>query len=162
MRRHAYLWALLVASSSAVIIASVQYSGATRSAHHSIGRSRSAGAAAFSLVMPAAFTPNAGQYDPSVRFAARGAHQAVFATDRGVTLAVTSQTRGLALRLTFVGASPTLRVEPAKPAQTRINYFSGRDPAAWRSNLPTFGEIRYRDVWPGVDAAVAVQPDRLK
>src|SRR5437762_2523505 len=90
-----------------------------------------------------------------VRFVARGTRQAVFATDDGVRLAFEpSANRRLALALTFAGASPALRAEAAAPDAARVNYFSGGDPSRWRTNIPTFHEIQYRNVWRGVDASI--------
>src|SRR5207248_1268065 len=31
------------------------------------------------------------------------------------------------------------------------NFFLGDDPAAWRVDVPTFGAVRYPDLYPGVD-----------
>ncbi len=31
------------------------------------------------------------------------------------------------------------------------NYFIGRDPAQWHSNVPTYAEVKYAGVYPGVD-----------
>lgn len=33
------------------------------------------------------------------------------------------------------------------------NYILGRDPSKWRSGLAHYGQVRYRDVYPGVDLA---------
>ncbi|PYR59427.1 MAG: hypothetical protein DMF91_14840 [Acidobacteria bacterium] len=118
--------------------------------------------AASPVRIPAVFVANAGQFDRGVRFYSRGARHAVFATDDGVTLALGSQTRGLALRLTFVSGSPGTRVEAGQPDQARVNYFLGRDPSTWRSNVATFREVLYRNAWSGIDMSAAVQPDRLK
>ena len=34
------------------------------------------------------------------------------------------------------------------------NYFLGDDPSKWRTNVPGFAEVIYRDVWPGIDLRV--------
>ena len=33
----------------------------------------------------------------------------------------------------------------------RVNYFLGNDPTKWRTSIPTYARVRYREVWPGVD-----------
>jgi len=55
----------------------------------------------------------------------------------------------LAIDLLGAAANPTIVGEEA--LRTRINYFIGRDPTKWRRNVPTYGKIRYRNVYPGID-----------
>jgi len=33
----------------------------------------------------------------------------------------------------------------------KTNYFIGNDPKKWRTNVPTYAQVRYHDVYPGVD-----------
>jgi hypothetical protein len=33
----------------------------------------------------------------------------------------------------------------------RSNYFIGSDPRLWRSNVPNYARVRYRDIYPGID-----------
>ncbi len=39
----------------------------------------------------------------------------------------------------------------ARELSGKVNYFLGNDPAKWRTNLPTFAEVRYPNVYPGID-----------
>ncbi|MBI5635246.1 MAG: SBBP repeat-containing protein, partial [Nitrospirae bacterium] len=32
-----------------------------------------------------------------------------------------------------------------------VNYFIGKDPSKWRTDVPTFGEVYYKDVYAGID-----------
>ena len=58
--------------------------------------------------------------------------------------------RGVAVRMTFTGASePALVVEDSLPG--RHHYFLGNDASSWRSDVPLYASVRYRDVHPGVD-----------
>ena len=34
----------------------------------------------------------------------------------------------------------------------RTSYFVGNDPSEWRTNVVSYAKVRYREVWPGVDA----------
>jgi hypothetical protein len=43
------------------------------------------------------------------------------------------------------------QVEPEGVAPTRLNYFIGRDPSGWRTNVTAYQQVRYRDVYPGID-----------
>src|ERR671918_601632 len=116
--------------------------------------------------LPLAFVPNAGQTDDLVRFSAQtvGAQfhftetEAVFAFDK----VTTDQDRGLALRLGFLGASPETRIEGQGLLTGKVNYLIGNDPSKWHTNLPTYGHVVYRDLWPGVDMVFRGNASRLK
>jgi len=114
-------------------------------------------------VRPSAFfVVNAGQEDARVRFTARGARHAIFATDRGITLALApSDSQRIGIRLALVAATPR-RIEPSQPDDTRIHFLTGRDSRNWKRNLVAYREVVYRDAWPGIDAAVGVGPGRMK
>ncbi len=56
-----------------------------------------------------------------------------------------------ALKLTFPGSNPDVRIEPYQPLPTTVSYFIGNDPTQWRSAAPVWGGVRYVDLYPGVD-----------
>ena len=43
------------------------------------------------------------------------------------------------------------QAEPEGVAPTRLNYFIGRDPSGWRTNVTAYQQVRYREVYPGID-----------
>jgi sugar lactone lactonase YvrE len=51
----------------------------------------------------------------------------------------------------MVGANPKPRVAGLEELAGKSNYFYGSDPTKWRTKVPTFARVRYRDVYPGVD-----------
>ena len=51
----------------------------------------------------------------------------------------------------LMGAAPHPAIVGEEALRTKVNYFIGRDPAKWRRNVPTYGRIRYRNVYPGID-----------
>jgi hypothetical protein len=116
--------------------------------------------------LPLSFVPNAGQSDARVRFSAQavGARfyftetEAVFAFDK----VTPDQDRGVALRLGFLGASPETRIEGQEPLAGKVNYLIGNDPDEWHTQLPTYGQVAYRDLWPGVDMVFRGDASRLK
>src|SRR5262249_24115805 len=72
--------------------------------------------------------------------------------------AVPERTRYLAktrdtavLRMKFVGTSETVRIVGLDESPSKSNYLLGNDPKRWRKNVPTFGKVRYRDIYPGID-----------
>jgi hypothetical protein len=55
------------------------------------------------------------------------------------------------VRMKLAGASPAPRVQGLDQLAASINYFTGPDPAKWRSNIPTYSRVRYAEVYPGID-----------
>ena len=66
------------------------------------------------------------------------------------------------LGLRFVGADPAARIDSGPLLPGRVNYLLGADPAAWQTDLPTYGLIRYTALYPGVDLSYAGTEGRLK
>lgn len=59
--------------------------------------------------------------------------------------------RAGSISIRFVGAAANPQYVGENPLSTKVNYFIGRDPSKWRRNIPTFGKVRYRNVYPGID-----------
>ena len=55
------------------------------------------------------------------------------------------------LRMGLAGARSRVQVAGEEPLPGTINYFLGNDPAKWRSGIPTYAQVRYSRVYPGVD-----------
>jgi hypothetical protein len=51
----------------------------------------------------------------------------------------------------LVAANPNPRVAGQAELPGKVNYFIGNDPDKWRTNIPTYAKVKYRDVYPGVD-----------
>ena len=56
-----------------------------------------------------------------------------------------------ALKLTFPGSNPDVRIEPFNPLTTTVSYFLGNDPGQWYPAVQVYGGVRYTDLYPGVD-----------
>ena len=105
-----------------------------------------ASAAAALSALPTAFEP--------VRrgFLARGAGYDVFLDDRGATVALLhgASRRATLLRSTLSGGR---RVAPRSESRLPgvVNRAIGPR-STWRSQIPTYARVRYRSVYPGIDA----------
>ena len=55
------------------------------------------------------------------------------------------------VRLRLVDANPRAEVEGADELPGKANYFIGNDPKKWRTNVPTYARVRYKNVYPGID-----------
>jgi hypothetical protein len=128
------------------------------------------------MARPLAFEPNLGQTAPEVKCLARGPGYELFLTKNELVVAIDSTDpkspgvqRGARLqtmsrdrfarprfnrevvRLKLTGTSKSF--EPAQQMAERVNYFIGSDPSKWRTNIPTYGRVVERGVWPGIDVA---------
>lgn len=105
-----------------------------------------------------AFVENRGQWSSPIRYTARGTgfHLALTARDAVFTLerrAPAGQTpvAPRTVRLALEGAQEAADVRGLEPLHARTNYFLGSDPDRWRGNVLSFGRVRYRGVYPGID-----------
>jgi hypothetical protein len=101
--------------------------------------------------VPLAFVPNAGQTDPRVHFSAHAAGASFFFTRREAVFSFATGKKRVVLRLAFLGANRAVTIEGRGRGPARVNYFLGKDSRRWRTNLRTYDEVVYRDLWPGVD-----------
>ena len=117
---------------------------------------------------PMLFEPNRGQADARVRYLARGPGQTLLLADREATLVLArpapaakpedrlrrprpDAVEALALRIAFAGARPQVAISGRAPTRTVINHNVGADRSKWLPGLPTYEEVAYRGLYPGVD-----------
>jgi hypothetical protein len=99
------------------------------------------------LRAPLSFEANAGQGPAGYAFLHRG-------PDAKLLLGASEsrmQFQGGALDVKLAGANPAAVIEGLEPASGRVNYFLGNEPAHWRSGVGTFGRVRCKAVYPGID-----------
>jgi hypothetical protein len=109
--------------------------------------------------LPLSFIPNTGQTDATVRYYAQGDRFGLYFTANEVVLSFTKGKRELAIRLVPLGASPTSTLEARHPGPGTVNFFLE---SKHHTNLPTYREIVYRQVWPGIDLIFRGQGGKLK
>ena len=73
-----------------------------------------------------------------------------------------SPIRRMNLALEFVGANPHVQVEGQHEAIGKVNCFIGNDPTKWVTDLSTYHEVVYRELWPGIDLLFTEKNGRLK
>jgi hypothetical protein len=107
--------------------------------------------------LPISFEENNGQIDSDVRFLAHAGKSAIYFTPSEAVLALYSRDSQKkpavsALRMQWIGANAHPEMVAEHPLPGRMNYLIGSDPAYWHTDLPTYEKVRYRDLFPGVDA----------
>jgi hypothetical protein len=103
--------------------------------------------------------------DEQVKYLARGQGYTLFLTPRAAVLGLRNAGTGkptdwLHLVLQGATAAPAITGEKQLPGQS--HYFVGKDPAQWRTNIPTFARVRYQQVYPGVDLIYYGRQGRLE
>ncbi len=124
------------------------------------------------------FIKNVGQFREPVLFRTWGGINTAFFTENGIWFTVLEPSpetyeerfeesagpparlsrarhrRGVALKISFVGANPHPRIEPFNPLGISVNYLLGNDPAKWHTDVPVYGGLRYMDLYPGIDLEI--------
>jgi hypothetical protein len=120
--------------------------------------------------LPLHFEANRGQTHEDVRFLSRGPGYTLYLTAVEAVLVLTTNADGRAdlrssqaqrdapasaksavLRMSIVGAAPKPLVSGLDELPGKANYFIGNDRAKWRTSVPTYAKVHYRDVYPGID-----------
>src|SRR2546426_285047 len=133
------------------------------------------------LRQPLSFEPNQGQADSRVKFISRGRGYTLFLTSTDAVLSLRKPKslrdlggpqrsanpqvlessdgsemhdalpRGVAVRMHLACSSSASKISPLDELPGKSNYFVGRDPLKWHTNVPTFGRVHYQNVYRGVD-----------
>jgi Beta-propeller repeat len=121
--------------------------------------------------LPLAFEVNQGQVDKEVKFLSRGSGYSLSLTSTGAVLQFVipkkrmpisaSKSSGQPLKITnrhwstlhfkLVGASSAPQIDGLDPLPGKSNYLTTNDLAKWRTNIPNYSKVRYKDVYPGID-----------
>jgi len=78
------------------------------------------------------------------------------------TIAVNEQSRVKILQMKLIGADAKVKGDARDQLPGKRNYFLGNDPAKWRVNVPTYGKVRYDEVYPGISLVYYGREGRLE
>jgi len=67
-----------------------------------------------------------------------------------------------AYRVSFEGAAKDPKIQASKEQSWYYNYFLGKDPSRWHSNIHPAMALDYKELYPGIDMHVASQSGNLK
>lgn len=118
---------------------------------------------------PVFFVPNQGQTADRVSFYIKGADKTVYFSPEGVTFALNypagpegqKEFKRWTVKMDFIGARKDVKPEGMEKTGASISYFRGK-PEEWKTGLPAYSRIIYRDLWPGIDLAYKGEMDKLK
>ena len=105
--------------------------------------------------IPLSFVANFGQADKTVKFVSRGSGYSLALAPTSFTLAVASQRNksndASLVQATLLGGNAAAKISGFEKLLTTTNYFIGRDPRQWKTNVPNYAKVKYSGVYPGVD-----------
>ncbi len=112
--------------------------------------------------MPVVFEPNRGQANPQAQWIATGDSfqaridaESLVLNDRNRPTNAHVDARAAdadsALRLHFLGAETHAQSVGITPLSGKSNYYLGNRQDSWHLGIPTFGGVRYRGIYPGID-----------
>ena len=136
--------------------------------------------------LPFSFEKNQGQTDEKVGFLSRGGRYTLFLTPDEAVLALSSplgneslddrhndssqvsrpekqkMAKGAVIRMKLSGANTAPVISGQDRLQGTSNYFIGNDPSKWRTHIPKYEKVRYREVYPGIDLVFYGNQRRLE
>ncbi len=126
--------------------------------------------------LPLLFIENKGQLDPKVRFYVKTSAQTLYFTDEGIVFdllrgqedAAANRSPGaekghqaregkrerLVFNLRFENARKGVLIEGLERQTGEVNYFVGNDKSKWKTRIPTYKGIVYKDVYRRIDLKV--------
>ena len=121
--------------------------------------------------LPISFEANHGQTDKRVKFVARGSGYGLYLSGNEAVLALhapqsketPSGTDPLAkshplpsvktdiVRMQLRNANPAAQPVGIDALPGTANYFVGKDPSQWHTDIPTYSRVKFSAVYPGID-----------
>jgi len=106
--------------------------------------------------LPLFFFPNTGQADSSVQYIVQTPDlSARFRRDSAIFQVHQEHTT-----VRFVGANPGVSIAGLDVLPAKINFFLGN--SGWKTDVPSYGKIVYRGLYPGIDMTYGGTGRRLK
>ncbi len=116
----------------------------------------------------ATFIPNQGQWQGTFDYKTKLSNGAVFFDRSGFysllvsgpgnhthglhqQQSVPQEQKAINIRMDWVGAQ-TEKIIAENKTSYYCNYIIGKSPSAWRSNVPVFTQLIYKNLYPGIDA----------
>lgn len=122
-----------------------------------------------SVASASGFIPNRGQFDPQVLYQAQIPGFDLYLLRDGMVLRILPQQTSLptsaaahSVRLRWMETAGPSLIEPTHALPTRYHFLRGADPAGWHRAVPSFAELLYRELRPGLDVRFTLERDALR
>lgn len=120
--------------------------------------------------LPMAFEANAGQTDARVDFFSQGSGYRLFLTSGQAAVMVNRWQQSnspsaaghktkspprpagvVSLQMEILGADPTIKGQGVEKLPGRRNYLIGKSPEKWKTDIPTYAKVQYKNIYKGID-----------
>jgi len=113
--------------------------------------------------LPISFIQNDGQLDDRVEYYTQAAEQTLYFTNDGIVFNFViyqddeeqdltgSQAESLVFNINFPGSNEEPTIEAIDKDEAIVNYLIGDDPDDWYTNIPTYKQLEYGKIYPGID-----------
>ncbi len=115
--------------------------------------------------LPLSFEENRGQTDPQVKFLARGSDYSLFLTPTEAVLKLrdaSPHSHFSAIGIGLKDSNPTPEIAGIDELPGKSSYYIGRDAKKWHADIPTFGGVRLRNIYPGINLVYRGGQGRLE
>src|SRR5206468_7777201 len=69
------------------------------------------------------------------------------------SLKSTDSTSSAEFKIRFAGGKDNATSKPGEALPAKVSIYSGSDPKQWIMNIPTYAEVQYAEVYPGIGIA---------
>jgi len=117
--------------------------------------------------LPLAFIENRGQVNKEVAYYLKGRQGTIYFTHKGIVYDLISaspapskkqplppERKRLSFTITPIGASKDHTLIATERLPGKIHYLIGNDPTKWKTQIPIYKEIIYKDLYTGIDLKI--------
>jgi len=117
--------------------------------------------------IPLSFIQNTGQLNRMVRYYLKGGRGNIYFTKGGIAYNLLSgdappssnksrlnNLKRLSFTLRPMGANKNVRLLSLNKLPGKVNYFTGNNPKNWHTDIPTYKEIVYKNIYNGIDMKI--------
>src|SRR5450432_2250771 len=102
--------------------------------------------------LPLRFERNTGQADSKVFFVTRSRTGLAALMADGVAFRLSGVSGDTTVKMTLKGSrNPDMMPDGEGQLQGKVNYLISNNPSRWHTDVPTWSQVRYRNVYPGID-----------
>lgn len=105
--------------------------------------------------IPMSFETNHGQTNPQVKFLARSNNYTLFLTPNETVLKLQQyanpEKKPAVVRMKLDGANQHPEIMGVNKLPGKANYFTSKDSANYHTHIPTYEQVKYHAVYPGID-----------
>lgn len=101
--------------------------------------------------LPLSFVGNRGQVDERALFYVKMIDHAVYVSRNGVILSLHDGDASTLVSMVPMGANKNPEIVGEQRLPGHVNYLVGNDANEWKTHIPTYQAVVYKEIYPGID-----------